>query len=151
MIYKTQLRKGAHLGLIICSLDLLQNFYDLYAQKFNCSAQLMKTLVNTFKQPLIQFLLLGALIFAIDRAVIGNEEDLRSILIDDAKYAEIAGIFQDNQDRTPNAQEMSALTIKWAQNEVLYREARMMGLDKGDEMIRQRLILKLRNVLFNHW
>ncbi|MEZ5582768.1 MAG: peptidylprolyl isomerase [Candidatus Competibacteraceae bacterium] len=104
---------------------------------------------NLLKQPLIQFLLLGMVIFVMDRVVIGSEDDPRRILIDDAKYAEIAGIYKDNQGRAPSEQEMANLTVKWAQNEVLYREARLMGLDKGDEMIRQRLILKLRNVLFN--
>ncbi|MEE4379601.1 MAG: peptidylprolyl isomerase [Candidatus Competibacteraceae bacterium] len=101
------------------------------------------------KQPLIQFLLLGIVVFFLDRLVVGSQDDPRQIQIDDSKYAEIAGIYEDNQGRSPSEQEMADLTVKWAQNEVLYREARLMGLDKGDEMIRQRLILKLRNVLFN--
>jgi hypothetical protein len=109
----------------------------------------MNVLLNLLKQPLIQFLLLGAVIFAADLLMIGREVDPRRILIDDAKYAEIAGIYQDNQGRAPSEQEMMDLTIQWAQNEVLYREARLMRLDQGDEMIRQRLILKLRNILFN--
>lgn len=109
----------------------------------------MKAILSALKQPLVQFLFLGAVIFAVDRGVNAGKEDPRRILIDDAKYAEIAGIYQDNQGRAPSEQEMAALTIQWAQNEVLYREARLMGLDKGDEMIRQRLVLKLRNVLFN--
>jgi len=109
----------------------------------------MKEIRAALSQPLIQFLFLGAVIFAVDRGVNAGKEDPRSILIDDAKYAAIAGIFQDNQGRAPSEQEMAALTIQWAQNEVLYREGRLMGLGEGDEMIRQRLILKLRNVLFN--
>ena len=100
-------------------------------------------------QPLLQFLLLGAILFGANHYLLTNDEDPRRILIDDARYAEIAGIFQDNQGRAPSAVEMEALMVTWAQNEVLYREARLMELDKGDEMIRQRLILKLRNVFFN--
>lgn len=105
--------------------------------------------MNLLKQPLVQFLLLGSLIFALDFYVAGRQDDPRRILINDARYAEIAGIYRDNQGRDPTEQEMSDLVVTWAQNEVLYREARLMGLDKGDEMIRQRLVLKLRNVLFN--
>jgi hypothetical protein len=105
--------------------------------------------MNLIKQPLVQFLVLGSLIFAIDFLVVGRTDDPRLILIDDTKFAEIAGIYRDNQGTDPSAQQMSNLLVAWAQNEVLYREARLMGLDKGDEMIRQRLILKLRNVLFN--
>lgn len=105
--------------------------------------------MTLFKQPLFQFLVLGSLIFAIDYWVVGRGDDPRQILIDDNRYAEIAGIYRDNQGSDPSEAEMSDLVISWAQNEVLYREAMLMGLDKGDEMIRQRLILKLRNVLFN--
>ncbi|MEL7450013.1 MAG: peptidylprolyl isomerase [Pseudomonadota bacterium] len=104
---------------------------------------------QVLNQPLLHFLVLGALLFAADFFLSSNADDPRSIVIDDAKYAEIAGIFSDNQGRAPTEEEMADLTIKWAQNEVLYREAQLMELDKGDEMIRQRLILKLRNVLFN--
>lgn len=107
---------------------------------------MLKTL---FTQPLLQFLALGAVVFAADRVLLEQQDDPRLIVIDDARYAEIAGIYQDNQGHAPSEAQMSDLTIKWAQNELLYREARLMGLDKGDEMIRQRLILKLRNVLFN--
>lgn len=105
--------------------------------------------MNLIKQPLIQFLVLGVLIFGLEKALTDNEKDPRKILIDDTRYAEIAGIYRDNQGRDPSQEEMAGLVVTWAQNEVLYREASMMGLDKGDEMIRQRLILKLRNVLFN--
>jgi hypothetical protein len=104
---------------------------------------------SILSQPLVQFLLLGGLLFVADRTATGREDDPRRILIDDARYAEIAGIYQDNQGEPPTEAQMEELVITWAQNEVLYREARLMGLDKGDEMIRQRLVLKLRNVLFN--
>jgi hypothetical protein len=105
--------------------------------------------MNLLRQPLVQFLVIGALVFAADWYVNGRQDDPRRILIDDARYAEIAGIFLDNRGREPSDAEMNDLVVTWAQNEVLYREARLMGLDDGDEMIRQRLILKLRNVLFN--
>lgn len=115
---------------------------------FHFSNDYFHSTMTIFKQPLVQFLLLGLMIFGLDHAVNGYADDPHQILIDDSKYAEIAGIFQDNQGRSPNEKEMRDLTIKWAQNEVLYREARLMGLDKGDEMIRNRLVLKMRNVVF---
>lgn len=106
------------------------------------------TMNNLLRQPLMHFLILGLLVFAIDYAVNGDPDDPRQIVIDDEQYAEIAGIYEDNQGEAPSDEEMADLTIKWAQNEVLYREARLMGLDKGDDMIRSRLILKMRNVVF---
>lgn len=104
--------------------------------------------MTLLKQPLIQFLILGAGIFLLDSVMNSKTDDPRNILIDDAKYEEISGIYEDNQGKEPSEEEMADLMVKWSQNEVLYREARLMGLDKGDEMIRQRLILKMRNVLF---
>ena len=101
------------------------------------------------RQPLFQFLVLGLILFFLDSWLLDREDDPRRIVIDDAKYLELAGVFRDNQGREPTDAEMAELTLQWAQNEVLYREARLMGLDKGDEMIRNRLVLKLRNIFFN--
>lgn len=102
-----------------------------------------------WQQPLVHFLLLGIALFALERMTLGNEADPHRVVIDDAKYSELAGIHRDATGVDPLDEDMEALTVQWAQNEVLYREAQLMGLDRGDEMIRQRLILKLRNVVFN--
>lgn len=101
-----------------------------------------------FGEPLLQFLLLGTLLFAADRYVASVTDDPRRIVIGSAKRENLATIFQEGQGRPPSPEELQQLVVQWSQNEVLYREARYMALDKGDEMIRQRLILKLRNVLF---
>ncbi len=106
--------------------------------------------MKLLREPLVQFLCLGVLIFAVDRYVLVTSDDPRRILIDDRRYAELVDIFEEGQSRLPTEEEIQELMVKWAQNEVLYREARSMGLDLGDEMIRQRLILKIRDILFNN-
>jgi hypothetical protein len=106
--------------------------------------------IAVFKEPLLQFLLLGLLLFGVDRIVQGKAVDPRRIVVDDAKYAEIAAQFEEAEGRAPRPEEVPDLIVKWSQNEVLYREARLMGLDQGDDMIRQRLLLKLRNILFSN-
>jgi hypothetical protein len=102
------------------------------------------------REPLLQFMVLGVALFAIDRYALANADNPRRIVVDDAKYAEIAAAFEEAQGRAPSAEEAQDLILKWSQNEVLYREARQMGLDRGDDMIRQRLLLKLRNILFSN-
>lgn len=102
------------------------------------------------REPLLQFLLLALVLFGVDRYVLANADDPRRIVLDDEKYAELAAAFEAAQGRAPSAAEVQDLIIKWSQNEVLYREARQMGLDRGDDMIRQRLILKMRNILFSN-
>lgn len=103
---------------------------------------------TVLRQPLIQFLLIGTAVVLLDAVFIPRDDDPRRIVIDDATYAEIAGIFRDNRGRAPTEEEMEELTRVWAQNEVLYREALLLELDEGDEMIRSRMVLKLRDALF---
>jgi hypothetical protein len=105
---------------------------------------------GVFREPLVQFLLLGALVFGIDQVAQALIDDPRRIVIDDDRLTELVAIFEEGQGRAPDPEEVEALIVKWTQNEILYREARLMGLDEGDEMIRSRLILKLRNILFNN-
>jgi hypothetical protein len=106
--------------------------------------------LKLLKEPLVQFLVLGALVFAVDQYVIGRADDPRRIVFDDERYQELVDIFVSGQGRKPTEDEIQELIIQWTQNEVLYREALAMDLDKGDEMIRQRLILKTRDILFNN-
>lgn len=110
----------------------------------------MKTLSKLWKEPLVQFLVLGAVVIGVDRHVIGNADDPRRIVFDDARYRELVDIFYEGKGRKPTEEEIEELIVTWTQNEVLYREALAMGLDKGDEMIRNRVILKIRNILFNN-
>lgn len=109
-----------------------------------------RKLGQIFKEPIVQFTLLGALIFGMDRALVVNRDDPNNILIDDDQIQQLVEIFQEGQGREPSGREINNMVIVWAQNEILYREARKMGLDRGDDMIRNRLILKIRNVLFNN-
>lgn len=103
-----------------------------------------------FREPLFQFMILGLVVFAVDRYALESADDPRRIVIDDARYGELVEIFRENQGRRPTEEEARELMVTWAQNEVLYREALNMGLDLGDEMIRQRLILKIRDILFKN-
>ena len=101
-------------------------------------------------EPLLQFLFLGTLIFAFDYYLIGSADDPRRIIVDDKQLNELITIFEQGQGRKPSPNETENLLVKWTQNEILYREALQLGLDQGDEMIRNRVILKMRNVLFNN-
>lgn len=101
------------------------------------------------RQPIVHFLILGAIIMALDFAAFGRPEDPRRIVLNDEVYTQIAGVYRDNIGKVPTPEEMEPLTRLWLQNEMIYREARIMGLDKGDEAIRSRLNLKLRDALAN--
>jgi hypothetical protein len=105
--------------------------------------------IAVLHEPLIQFFILAAIVFAVDAYVVVNRDDPRNIIIDDKQVQGLIDIFSEGQGRAPSASELSNMIIKWSQNEILYREARQLEMDNGDEMIRSRLVLKMRNVLFN--
>lgn len=101
------------------------------------------------REPLIQFLIIGALLFAADHYLTVQRDDPRQIFVDKDRVAWLVDVFQQGQGRLPEPEEIDNLIVKWSQNEVFYREAQALGLDQGDEMMRSRLILKMRNILFN--
>lgn len=111
---------------------------------------MVKAIGGMLREPLVQFLLLGIVVFAVDHYVFENSENPRRIEIDDARLAELVEGFREDTGRLPSDAELETLLVKWTQNEVMYREALSMGLDKGDAMIRSRMVLKLRDVLFNN-
>ncbi len=101
------------------------------------------------REPLLHFLVLGSLVFALDYAQGGSVANQRVIRVDDAVMGELRELFESGQGRAPSTKEMDQLLYRWAQNEVLYREALARGLDQGDDMIRERMVTKLRQVMMD--
>jgi hypothetical protein len=107
-------------------------------------------IIRLAKEPLVQFLALGAFVFMLDHYVFVNTDNPRRITLDDARFQELVGIFETERGRSPTEEEIEQMLVTWTQNEIMYREALTMGLDRGDEMIRSRMILKLRDIVFNN-
>lgn len=103
-----------------------------------------------FREPLLHFLLIAVAIFAVDYATGGGRDTRRVVLVDDALRGQLTAMFDEGQGRPPSAQELDQLVYRWVQNEVIYREALALGLDKGDDMIRERLVTKMRTVLLEN-
>lgn len=102
---------------------------------------------SLLREPLLHFLLLGVLVFAIDYGLSGDEETGNAIVLSAKIDDELIGIFHDARQREPNAEELDVLRQRWIDNEVLYREGLAMGLDQGDTAIRERIIFKSLNVV----
>ncbi|MEW8350969.1 MAG: peptidylprolyl isomerase [Candidatus Thiodiazotropha taylori] len=105
--------------------------------------------LTLLREPLVQFLMIGAVLFAADHFLTLQRDDPQQIFVDADRIAWLVEVFQQGQGRLPEPEEIDNLIVKWSQNEIFYREAKAMGLDQGDEMMRSRLILKMRNILFN--
>jgi|688.fasta_scaffold14381_5 peptidyl-prolyl cis-trans isomerase C len=105
----------------------------------------MQQLLKQFiRQPLVHFLLIGALLFALYYAVNPDTQAKDTIVIDDEQVGRIVTVFEKEWNRPPTEAEMKGLLEKFIQQEVYYRKALLMNLDHNDEIIRRRLDQKLR-------
>jgi len=99
------------------------------------------------REPLLHFVVLGALLFGVDHVLGARLDDPRTIVVDATVAKEIRDTFQDGRGRQPDAQEFKALRQVWLDNEVLYREGLALQVDKGDQSIRDRVIFKALSVV----
>lgn len=99
------------------------------------------------REPLLHFVLLGALLFAIDHIIVGRTDDPRTIVVDANVDSQARQVFHTARGREPNEDELYALRRVWLDNEVLYREGLALQVDKGDSAIRERVIFKALSVV----
>lgn len=98
-------------------------------------------------EPLLHFLVLGAVLFALDHLLLAQRGDPRRIEVPDTAYEEARALVGDSLKREPTDRDLKVLIDRWIDNEVLYREGLRMGLDKGDSAIRDRVIFKALSVV----
>lgn len=99
------------------------------------------------KEPLLHFLVLGALIFAVYRFVaVDSTHDEKSIVISQVQLSELAETFSRAWQHPPSTSEMEGLVQDYIHEEIAVRAAVAMGLDRDDTVIRRRLRQKLEFV-----
>ena len=94
------------------------------------------------REPLLHFIVLGAVLFGADHLLASRENDPHTIVVDGDVDRHAIKVFKDARGRDPNNEELYALRKVWLDNEVLYREGLALGLDRGDTAIRERVIFK---------
>jgi len=104
----------------------------------------MKILGKLIREPLFHFLLLGAVIFflagRVRNAGIGVGE---KIVVTQSEMESMVMGFSRTWMRPPTQEEMQGLVDDYVREEVLYREARAIGLDQDDVIVRRRMRQKL--------
>ena len=96
------------------------------------------------REPLLHFLLLGAAIFAAYSLVSQRSGDEPgNIVISAGQVAAIELGFTRTWHRPPTRDELEGLIRDRVREEVYYREAMALGLDKDDTIIRRRLRQKM--------
>jgi hypothetical protein len=99
------------------------------------------------REPLLHFVALGGLLFAIDRALVSRADDPHTIVVGSEVDREAIETFKAARGRDPDRDELTALRKVWLDNEVLYREGLALQVDKGDSAIRERVIFKALSVI----
>jgi hypothetical protein len=97
------------------------------------------------KDPLIHFLLIGALLFA-SLSLFAPAPAPQSILISAGTVERLRESATLLQGRPPTEAELAALVRDAVRDEVYYREALAQGFDADDSVVRQRLIDKMREL-----
>jgi hypothetical protein len=95
------------------------------------------------KEPLLHFLLLGALIFFVYDRVAGKGSEPGEIYISLGQQENLLNTFGRTWQRPPTPQEFQGLLQDYIRQEIAYRESKSMGLDQDDIVIRRRLRQKL--------
>jgi parvulin-like peptidyl-prolyl isomerase len=99
------------------------------------------------REPLFHFLVLGALLFAVYYAIQPGRGEAPSshrieLTLEDLNQLNL--YFQSQWRRPPTMEEFSRLVESKVQEEILYREALAMGLDKNDVIVKRRMAQKMQ-------
>ena len=96
------------------------------------------------KDPLFHFLLIGAGLFIL-YGWQADDDATRpdQIVFTEANIDRLISLWERKWQRLPNQQELQALVEQQIREEVLYREALAMGLDKDDMVVRRRMAQKM--------
>ena len=102
--------------------------------------------MRILKEPLLHFILIGAAIFCWFAWISPQNEtveDIDTITIDENDISVLRTRFEASWNRPPTEEEVQALIDASIREEVLVREARKLGLDQDDQVIRARLAQKM--------
>lgn len=100
-------------------------------------------LARILREPLIHFFVAGGVLWAAHRALVPDAATARRIVIAAPVQASLIADFSRRTARAPTATERAAILADYVDDEVLYREALARGLDRGDVIVRRRLIQKM--------
>lgn len=98
------------------------------------------------REPLLHFVVLGVALFVAYGAINGSRSGKEEIVVTAGQVEHLATGFTRSWRRPPSADELGDLVRNYVREEVYYRQAKEMGLDRDDPIIRRRLQQKLEFV-----
>lgn len=101
------------------------------------------------REPLLHFCVIGGLLFGADAWLHPPKRDERTIVVTKALRQSFSDNFDEDKARVPSEAELQKMVDAWVASEILYREGKAMAVDRGDEMIRDRVAYKLQLLIFD--
>ena len=94
------------------------------------------------RKRIVIFLIVGFLIYLID-VFLNPDEDNKDIYISDQELTSLITAWKSQVGRDPTDEEIVKIINNLVEEEILYREALLLGLDKEDRIIKRRLAQKI--------
>ncbi|KCZ52396.1 peptidyl-prolyl cis-trans isomerase [Hyphomonas pacifica] len=96
------------------------------------------------REPLIQFVVAAALVFAVHTAWKSWQDKSDStIFVSETELERLAALYASEASALPGPEDMMTMVSDYVRDEALAREARRLGLDQGDTIITRRLAQKM--------
>lgn len=97
------------------------------------------------REPLVHFLLAGAVIFAVWSNVPPDPGE-RRVVVDEARVTRLVDRWIETYHRPPTPEEIDGLIRDDVKDQVYYREAQRLGLDRDDEVVVRRMRTKMESL-----
>ena len=99
------------------------------------------------RSPLLVFLLLGIGVFAFERWLAGGDAGQRVVTVTPEEVDALRARWDAQWGRAPTGRELQGLIDEAVREEILYREALRLSLDRDDPIVRRRLAQKMTFML----
>jgi parvulin-like peptidyl-prolyl isomerase len=98
--------------------------------------------MRILREPLLHFLVLGALVFGAAR-LFDSDSGRYRIDAGPAQRARIEATYRQQYGVSPTPAQLKYLLDQYVRSEILFREGLALGLDREDEIVRRRVVQKI--------
>jgi hypothetical protein len=113
------------------------------------SRSIFSAAMRLSREPLLHFTLLGAMIFGADAVLHPAAKEEKVITVTKAMRQSFIENFDEDKLRSPSDDQLQKMIDSWVASEILYREGKALGVDRGDEMMRDRIAFKMQLMIFD--
>jgi hypothetical protein len=113
--------------------------YFIYIYDFD-KIDMKNSFFNIVREPIVLFFLFGLILFIVyERATTYYELQNKKITVTEAQIQLLSETFMKTWNREPTEQELKAQIENYIKDEIFYKEAVALGLDKSDIAVKRRL------------